>query len=670
MTSSSRNRLVLPGRPIAPGLACGPLRRNRPDLRTEEASGSILVAERAVPDDVPRLIAARGVLTLSGSPLSHVALLSREFGKPSVALSGRTAARLSDGPGAALLLLDDVVGGERPPVLHEGDVVFVDGDRGVVEIPGAGDPEAMERLRRAHETLVAFGARPGDRARLAAVVAVAGGEPIPLRFLLEAATLYRIVPPGDPVARLVDALAAGSAGPLVDDERRRIRERIERRAEARAEAAVESIRSTEDLDEMQRSVRRLETGLDLDAALLRDLGGDPARARGGLPAVREEADARRTILRAGIEEELADAAALPPAILAARVGGLHRLLRRARSSGLSGDAVACLQSALAAHLADERERAGTHLVLPLDDAMPRDRTLVGGKAAGLAEVRHLVPEDCRIPRGFVVTSAAYRMHTLGEVGVGLSRAMEAGADAAVSRKARAAILAAPMPAEVAEAIAEAFPPFAGTPLAVRSSATAEDGPIGSFAGVFDSYLGVAGLEALRDRIRRAWASQWNARALAVLAASGLSPLRIGQAVLVQELVEVRAAGVLFSRDPSGRPDTLLIHAAWGLGEGISQGDVPGDMYWVRRSTGEILASEHGPATHRIVAARDGSGTVEVPLSEGDRGRPCLDAPQIRRLAGLARSLEEGTGRAQDVEFGFTPAGDLTLFQVRRIVGRR
>lgn len=665
---SSSNRLVLQGRPIAPGLACGPLRRNRPDLEAGAAAGAILVAERVAPDDVPRLIAARGVLTLTGNPLSHVALLTREFGKPSVALSGRSTARLADDAGTALLVLSDVVGAARNPVLREGDVVFVDGDRGVVEVPGASDPDAGAGLRAAHEALVAYAARPADRARLAAVVA-AVGEASSLRFVLEAATLYRVVDPGDPVARLLEALAVPSRS-SVDEACRALVDRIERRATARTEAAHEALRSSESLDELERTLRRAETGLDVDAALLRDLGGEPSRAREGLPSLRQEVADRRGSLRRRLEEELADAAALPAAILATRVGGLYGLLRRARQAGISGAALDALHGALTAHVAEERIRAGTHLVLPLDEAMPRDRTLVGGKAAGLAEVRRLVPEDCRIPRGFVVTAASYRLHTLGEVEAKLRSALEAGTLAEASRRARAAILGAPIPDEVAAAIALAFEPLAGIPLAVRSSATAEDGPMGSLAGLFDTYLGVIGLDGLRDRVRRAWASQWNARALAVLAASGLSPLRIGQAVLVQELVDVRSSGVLFSRDPSGRPDTLLVQAAWGLGEGIAQGDAPADLYWARRSTGEILAAEYSGATHRIAAARDGSGTVELPLAEGDRGRPCLEPEAIRRLARLARALEEGTGRAQDVEFGFTASGALALFQVRRVVGSR
>ena len=202
---------------------------------------------------------------------------------------------------------------------------------------------------------------------------------------------------------------------------------------------------------------------------------------------------------------------------------------------------------------------------------------------------------------------------------------------------------------------------------MRSSATIEDGPLGSLAGLFDTYLGVAGFDDLVHRVRWAWASLWNARAIAALSSSGLSPLRASQAVLVQEMVETRSAGVLLSRDPGNRPDTLLINAAWGLGEGISQGEVAGDLYWVRRSTGEVIAAETGAATHRIELAPQGMGTVEVPLAAEQKGRPCLSPSELSRVAALARAVEDATGRAQDVEFGFEPGGDLVVFQLRRIV---
>ena len=168
----------------------------------------------------------------------------------------------------------------------------------------------------------------------------------------------------------------------------------------------------------------------------------------------------------------------------------------------------------------------------------------------------------------------------------------------------------------------------------------------------------------------AWSSLWNHRAIRMLTAQGHALTSAVQAVLVQEMIETRCAGVLFSRDPSGKPDTILINAAWGLGEGISQGEVDGDLYWVRRSTGELIGSDTGRVENMIVLDPYRTGTVEGEVPEARRGRPCLDETELRRLAELARSLENATGRGQDVEFGFTEQGDLMVFQVRRVMQYR
>jgi pyruvate,water dikinase len=371
-------------------------------------------------------------------------------------------------------------------------------------------------------------------------------------------------------------------------------------------------------------------------------------------------------LRRDVERALA----LPDELLRARMGGLFRLLRRARAANLDPQDVNRLQRRLALELAEARARAGTHLVVPLVSGAPQERALVGGKAHALIDAREAVPDGCRVPRGFVVTSAAYRLHLLGETGEKLRLAAGQDDENAVSRRARAALLSGDVPDEVRDAMREAYEALGATRCAVRSSATIEDGPLGSLAGLFDTYLGVTGFDELVDRVRWAWASLWNARALAALKSMGLSPLHASQAVIVQEMIETRSAGVLFSRDPSGRADTLLINAAWGLGEGISQGDVAGDLYWVRRSTGELIACETGAATHRIELSPQGMGTVEVPLSNDELGRPCLTPLELARVAELARALEDVTGRAQDVEFGFDHDGGLVVFQMRRIVPRR
>jgi len=656
------------GRAIAPGLACGPLRRNRPELDAGDLAGAVLLADRAVPDDIGRILASAGTLTLSGALLSHVSLLSREFGKPSVSLSGMTPARFAVEGEAGVLRLDDVVGSGGAAFLEERDVVMLDGGRGVLTIPGGLDPGARIAIRGVHAPLAAYGKLPGDDALLRALLDVADRDT--LRFLLEAALPYRLVPSGEPARRLLAALSARRSLPELESTVAALRERLLAAASQRCDETRGALLGAEDLEELQRALRGLETSLERDLRLLEDLGGDPDRLEQHLEPVLAAAGARRTALEDELKRDVTNALALTEDQLRARLGGLFRLLRRARATHADPALVDRLHRRIASQLAEERARAGTHLVVPLAESAPHERALVGGKAHALVSVRQTLPEGCRIPRGFVVTSAAYRLHLLGETGERLRLAVEEQDENAISRKARAAILGGEVPDEVKEAVREAHDALHASRLAVRSSATIEDGPLGSLAGLFDTYLGVTGFEDLLDRIRWSWASLWNSRALAALASTGLSPLRASQAVIVQEMIETRSAGVLFSRDPAGRADTLLINAAWGLGEGISQGELAGDLYWLRRSTGETVSAETGRGARKIELAAQGMGTVEVPLPPELVGRPCLDTDELARLAALARALEDMTGRAQDVEFGFDHDGGLVVFQMRRIVPRR
>ena len=672
MTGSSSNAFgsfSIQGRAIAPGLACGPLRRNRTELDPSEVAGSVLLAERAVPDDIGRILASAGTLTLSGALLSHVSLLSREFGKPSVSLSGTTPARLSRDDEDGVLRFEDVVGSGDRAVLEDGDVVFLDGGRGVLTVPGGLDRRARFALRSVHAALTAYGKLPADEALLRALLA-ASEDPATHGFLLEAAFPYRLVPSGAPSRRLLEALLGAAKQPELIEMIETLKERVLAGAAARCDDTLTILEAAEDLEDLQRGMRGLEAALDRDLRLIDDLGGDPDRLEQRLEPVLAAAGARRTEMEDTLRRDVEHAIGLPDDLLRARMGGLFRLLRRARAANLDPQDVNRLQRRLAFQLAEARARAGTHLVVPLLSGAPHERALVGGKANALIDVRGAAPEGCRVPRGFVVTSAAYRLHLLGETGEKLRLAAEQGDENAVSRRARAALLSGDVPDEVRDAIRAAYEELGAHRCAVRSSATIEDGPLGSLAGLFDTYLGVTGFEEVLDRVRWAWASLWNARALAALNSMGLSPLHAGQAVIVQEMIETRSAGVLFSRDPSGRADTLLINATWGLGEGISQGEVAGDLYWVRRSTGELIASETGRASCRIELSPQGMGTVEVPLSPEEQGLPCLTAAELTRVAALARALEDVTGRAQDVEFGFDHEGGLVVFQMRRIVPRR
>lgn len=186
-----------------------------------------------------------------------------------------------------------------------------------------------------------------------------------------------------------------------------------------------------------------------------------------------------------------------------------------------------------------------------------------------------------------------------------------------------------------------------TPLAVRSSASAEDGVSASFAGQFASILGVEvdeRLDALWAAIRSVWASGTSAHATAY-AAGHAAPIRMG--VLVQALVPARAAGVAFSMDPvSGDRALAVVSAVYGLGELLVSGESDADTF---RIAGDVVTA-HEVATKRVAMLRGASATTRVPVPEPLATSACITPAQAVAIADAARALERAFGAPQDVEW--------------------
>lgn len=663
--------LSLPGRAASPGRACGPLVRNGPDRSADDVADGILVAERAVPDDVPRILAAAGTLTLGGPILSHVGLLSREFGRPSVALRPENRVRLLATGSGDLMALGAVAGLARPAV-REGDLAMIDGDHGFLWLPGGGDPEATARIRDLWPVVLGYRDDPSPAGRDALVEAVVSGGEAARNFLLEAAIAFGVIEAGPPTRTLLDALADAAPDLAVEDATQGVLARLARETARDVERLGRTVAETGGQDDLERLVIRARALGERWSAVRRNLDDGVDGLAAAFAALDASVRARREDLLHDLRLEIADAARRPDETLRKRIGGAQRLVRRARASGVTETEVDRLAHRVERIVTEERERRGSRLIVPLlpgDEDV--DRGEVGGKAAGLTRGATHLPAGCRVPRGFVVTTAAYRLHLLGEAEERLRDALASGDDeAAVARSARAAILSADVPDPVADAVRGALVALQGARLAVRSSATVEDGSDGSLAGQFDSWLGVRGEDEVLDRLRWCWASLWNARAIRTLALTGRSPLDAAQAVLIQETVDTVAAGVLASRDPGGRDDAMLVNAAWGLGEGISQGSAHGDLYWIRRRDGVAIDVEIGDADSAVALALHGSGTVDVAVPDDRRGRRCLDDGVLGRLATLARALEAVERTAVDVEFGVEANGGLVVFQVRRLACAR
>lgn len=269
-------------------------------------------------------------------------------------------------------------------------------------------------------------------------------------------------------------------------------------------------------------------------------------------------------------------------------------------------------------------------LLPFDAITPADAGRVGGKGFSLGR---LAAAGLPVPPGFVVTTDAYcRLHAAGP-----------RSDPAF-----------------AQALLDAYRALGGGPVAVRSSATAEDGAEASFAGQQDTILGVAGDDALLEAVARCWGSLHAERAVAYRRQRNIPDDGLAMAVVVQRLVPADVAGVLFTRDPqdpTGR--ATAVEAAWGLGEVVVSGRVTPDRFRLDRDTGAALERHAGHKAVKVTAA----GEEPVPLGRQDE--LCLSDGELSRLAELGRRVEAFYGEPRDVEWALA-GGAFHLLQARPI----
>ena len=290
----------------------------------------------------------------------------------------------------------------------------------------------------------------------------------------------------------------------------------------------------------------------------------------------------------------------------------------------------------------------------------------GGKAANLSR---LIQAGLPVPPGFVIGTAAYRHFVAAnELQAEVERLNQLGDDPAAyenaSQQIRDLFAAGTIPEELAAAIGRAATEFGDRPLAVRSSATAEDLPEASFAGQQESYLNVVGRNALLDAVRRCWSSLWTARAMAYRRGQGISPDGVSLAVVVQEMVPAESAGVLFTVNPlTGNQDEMLVNATWGLGESLVAGRVNPDSLVLDKVSGEIIESEYGDKA--LMTAAAATGTVEVPVPEDQQTLPAINAKEAADLAALCRQVEAIFGTAQDIEWALA-GGRIYLLQSRPV----
>lgn len=301
-----------------------------------------------------------------------------------------------------------------------------------------------------------------------------------------------------------------------------------------------------------------------------------------------------------------------------------------------------------------------------------DRPTVGGKGGSLGE---LWQAGIDVPSGFVVRTAAFeaflqeleRQQPL-RTEVGKLAADDLAGITRLSEQLQQRITAAPVPpalaAELSGALAELCADDALAPVAVRSSATTEDAEDASFAGLQDTYLWVKGAPAVQARLRDCWASLYSVPSISYRRRKDLPEAGVAMAVVIQRMVDARAAGVMFTRSPTtGDRSVIVIEAAWGLGSAVVSGEVTPDRFVVGKITGEISVREIRDKHQRHVPDPQG-GVLEQPTPVELREAPCLSDGDIQLLRDAARRIERHYGRPQDIEWALDQQGALRILQSR------
>jgi pyruvate, water dikinase len=297
------------------------------------------------------------------------------------------------------------------------------------------------------------------------------------------------------------------------------------------------------------------------------------------------------------------------------------------------------------------------LVLPFAETDCLEVARAGGKGASLARMAAL---GLPVPPGFVIPANALA-DALPDGGAEL----QALADRQDAEAAQALIRTVDLAPALRDAVLSAYGELGAddVPVAVRSSATAEDSEAASFAGQQETYLHVRGADQVRARIRDCWASFFSERALFYRSKKG-SLADLGMAVVVQRMVNAEIAGVLFTMDAvQRRRDRMIVEAVIGLGEAAVSGAVTPDHYVLKRD-GRVRKAHVHEQPYAIVARAEG-GVVERTLSAEEGGARKASDELLARLARLGDDLEQRVGVPQDIEWA-VEGGELYVLQARPV----
>ncbi len=321
--------------------------------------------------------------------------------------------------------------------------------------------------------------------------------------------------------------------------------------------------------------------------------------------------------------------------------------------------------------------ASPYIVFFDDDQEPT-LELLGGKCASLVT---MTAAGMPVPPGFAVTTASYD-HFVRESGLGTQiEECLAGLDPEdlasvdrVSAEIREQIETRPVPTVVHDCLTTAYAALQSrfedeTPVAVRSSATAEDLPDASFAGQQDTYLWLTGYNAVREHVRLCWASLYTSRAILYRLRNNIPEKDLSMAVAVQKMVNAKSSGVAMTLDPTtGDRSKIVIDASYGVGEMVVSGTVTPDNILLDKVMLSVVRVIIGDKHAELVVDASGQRLVEREVDAERRAARCLSDAELLAVATMAKRAEKHYKCPQDIEWAFDkdlPDGeDLLLLQSR------
>ncbi len=308
-----------------------------------------------------------------------------------------------------------------------------------------------------------------------------------------------------------------------------------------------------------------------------------------------------------------------------------------------------------------------NFVLPLDTP-DASLQLVGGKANNLNQ---LLRAGFPVPTGFIVTTSAYEAfiqeNNLERM---IYNALESLNDEqflsyqSASQVIRNAFVRSEIPNGIVDEVCSTYRTSGAGAVAVRSSATTEDLPEASFAGLQETYLNVCSEAELLDAVRRCWSSLWTERAMAYRDQQKISHIGARLAVVIQQMVPAETAGVMFTVHPlTNNPQQVIINAVRGLGEALVSGRTTPDTVLIDKTSHQVILMERGD--QQVMTIPAAGGTVEVNVDPSTGSQPALSSSQAIELARCGEAIESYFKLPQDIEWAI--AGEkLYILQARPV----